>query len=285
MASSSGNDLGKHPVSVDDDSDVDDLDDVLEDFTRNPPAKPAPQNTKAAAAMGPSPPPPPAASSRPPDDQGVDFAEEFARQMEAMLRELNTDQQNPSRTTDDPTPDEQMRSAWEDLLIKSMDGVVPEMPDSGKAAAGGSEDAFQSRLQEAVERLHRNDTEQQAVPQADDDDLSAFLTSGDDDSLQNLLEGMMGQLMSKEVLYEPLKELNDKFPSYLTSNRDKLSASDLARYEAQHACASQIIAIVDLMSKMQEHGAPPAEIMGELPPGLDVGPDGAPKLPDDCVIG
>ena len=148
--------------------------DVLEDFTRNPPAKPAPQNTKAAAAMGPSPPPPPAASSRPPDDQGVDFAEEFARQMEAMLRELNTDQQNPSRTTDgpsmsgvnagaDPTPDDLMRSAWEDLLIKSMDGAMPEMPDSGKAAAGGSEDAFQSRLQEAVERLHRNDTEQQVA--------------------------------------------------------------------------------------------------------------------------
>jgi peroxin-19 len=38
-------------------------------------------------------------------------------------------------------------------------------------------------------------------------------------------------------------------------------------------------------SQMQEHGAPPAEIMGELPPGLDVGPDGAPQLPDGCLIG
>ena len=38
-------------------------------------------------------------------------------------------------------------------------------------------------------------------------------------------------------------------------------------------------------SQMQEHGAPPAEIMGELPPELDLGPDGAPKLPDECVIG
>jgi hypothetical protein len=44
--------------------------------------------------------------------------------------------------------------------------------------------------------------------------LSAILGSlgdlGDDDSIQNLLEGMMGQLMGKDVLYEPLKELNDK---------------------------------------------------------------------------
>lgn len=113
---------------------------------------------------------------------------------------------------------------------------------------------------------------------------------------------MMGQLMGRDVLYEPLKELNDKFPSYLSSNADKLSASDLARYQAQHECASKIITvfedpefrdddpkmteeIVGLMGKMQEHGAPPAEIMGELPPGLDLGSDGAPKLPDDCVVG
>jgi peroxin-19 len=40
--------------------------------------------------------------------------------------------------------------------------------------------------------------------------LAALLESGDDGELQKLLEGMMGQLMSKEVLYEPLKELSDK---------------------------------------------------------------------------
>jgi peroxin-19 len=46
------------------------------------------------------------------------------------------------------------------------------------------------------------------------------MDSGDDASLQNLLEGMMGQLMSKEVLYEPLKELNDKVGSYLSAVPD-----------------------------------------------------------------
>jgi peroxin-19 len=37
-----------------------------------------------------------------------------------------------------------------------------------------------------------------------------LLDSGDDTELQKVLENMMGQLMSKDVLYEPLKELNDK---------------------------------------------------------------------------
>lgn len=44
--------------------------------------------------------------------------------------------------------------------------------------------------------------------------MAALLEPGDDGELQKLLEGMMGQLMSKEVLYEPLKELNDKVGSF-----------------------------------------------------------------------
>lgn len=37
-------------------------------------------------------------------------------------------------------------------------------------------------------------------------------------------------------------------------------------------------------SQMNECGAPPKEIMGELPPGMDLGADGVPKLPEDCCI-
>lgn len=36
--------------------------------------------------------------------------------------------------------------------------------------------------------------------------------------------------------------------------------------------------------QMQSYGSPPAEIMGPMPPGLSLGADGAPKLPDDCII-
>lgn len=31
-------------------------------------------------------------------------------------------------------------------------------------------------------------------------------------------------------------------------------------------------------------GSPPAEIMGDMPPGMEMGPDGMPKLPDSCTI-
>ncbi|KAJ2968846.1 hypothetical protein NUW54_g13102 [Trametes sanguinea] len=97
---------------------------------------------------------------------------------------------------------------------------------------------------------------------------------------------MMSQLMSKEVLYEPLKELHDKFPSYLEDNASKLSGEDKKRYVAQSKIVAEIVAtfedpsysdedpqkglkVVELMQEMQEHGSPPAEIMGPLPPGAE----------------
>lgn len=37
----------------------------------------------------------------------------------------------------------------------------------------------------------------------------------DEEGLQGLLETMMSQLMSKEVLYEPLKEMHEKVRKYV----------------------------------------------------------------------
>lgn len=46
--------------------------------------------------------------------------------------------------------------------------------------------------------------------------LIAQLGSGEaDEEFSGILEGMMGSLMSKEILYEPLKELHDKVSTRL----------------------------------------------------------------------
>jgi len=126
--------------------------------------------------------------------------------------------------------------------------------------------------------------------------------SGEDsEELQNILETMMRQLMSKEILYEPLKELHEKFPVYLNENSSSLSADDKERYGKQMVCVTKIVdmfdapsyrdddqeqgaRIVTLMNEMQSYGSPPSEIMGPLPAGLDFGADGQPNLPEGCVI-
>ncbi|KAG6332860.1 hypothetical protein ID866_6230 [Astraeus odoratus] len=118
--------------------------------------------------------------------------------------------------------------------------------------------------------------------------------------LQGALEAMMGQLMSKDLLYDPLKELDEKFPPYLDSHPE-LSALERERYLKQISCIKRLLKVfdepnynendkktgdlvVEIMTELQTHGSPPDEIMGPLPPGLTKGEDGLPELPEGCVV-
>lgn len=47
------------------------------------------------------------------------------------------------------------------------------------------------------------------------------------------MHGMMQSLLSAEVLLPSLKELLEKYPSYLDENKDKISSTDMNRYQKQ----------------------------------------------------
>ncbi|KAI0055701.1 Pex19-domain-containing protein [Artomyces pyxidatus] len=300
------------------DEDVEDLDDVLEEFNA-PPKQPAPAPTPSPAK--PTSPPTTSAAPEPADADDLlsgDFAAEFARQMESVLRELGgplAPEPAPAATGKDADAarDEAFRAAWEAMLVDEMDGLTDlsgvgkEKEKGATAGAEEPEDAFQRSVRQAMERLKVSEETLQADaaagPGADFEQLLAQLGEGaeEDDALQGILEGMMGQLMGKDVLYEPLKELHDKFPGYLAEHEATLSVEDRTRYKAQQDCVTKIIAIfedpsysdadtvkgaqvVALVSDMQAHGTPPPEIMGPMPPGFELGSDGLPKMPDGCVI-
>ncbi|KAG0334125.1 hypothetical protein BG004_000544, partial [Podila humilis] len=116
-------------------------------------------------------------------------------------------------------------------------------------------------------------------------------------NFQNVLEGMMEQLMSKDILYEPMLDLQQKYPQWLQDNKGKISESEYARYEKQYGYVKDIVAffdkpgfdeksnaqsksVIELMQNMQDCGQPPADILDELAPGLEMGADGVPKMPD-----
>jgi len=111
--------------------------------------------------------------------------------------------------------------------------------------------------------------------------------------MQEFMEGMMEKLVSKDVLYDPIKEMRDQYPPWLEANRDKLPKEELAKYEKQLDFIHQICQtyekepnntskLVGLIQAMQETGQPPAEIMKGIAPELD----SAPFLQDDknCSI-
>jgi len=112
-----------------------------------------------------------------------------------------------------------------------------------------------------------------------------------------MIEEMLGAIMSKDVLYDPMKELSTQYPAYLSSHPE-LPDNERKRCEAQLRVSTQILAIFDqpgytdanaeaqaevfkLMNEMQSYGSPPTEVMGELPEGMT--PEGLGKG-EGCII-
>ncbi|KAG1894708.1 Pex19 protein [Suillus fuscotomentosus] len=236
--------------------------------------------------------------------------------MEALWRGFAQQGATEGITHEDETAEQRekrehtLAAAWEAMLIEEMDGATDPSLTQGAPIAPktGEKDDFQSRIRNTMNKLKESESglkssdPSSSAPSADS--LEALLSQfGDEDEeeMQGVLEAMMGQLMGKDVLYEPLKELSDKFPDYLKANAATLTADDKSRYGAQIICMKQLLEIfeskdyaddddktrleiVDLMGELQKHGSPPEEIMGPLPPGLSMGADGMPNMPDNCVI-
>ncbi|KAH9327586.1 hypothetical protein KI387_007764, partial [Taxus chinensis] len=103
--------------------------------------------------------------------------------------------------------------------------------------------------------------------------------------MQSMVATMMHQLLSKEILHEPMKEIGERYPKWLEAKKATLSNEDHERYSHQYELIKQLCQvyetqadnfekIVELMQKMQDCGQPPSEIVQELAPGLDLGSEG-----------
>ncbi len=115
--------------------------------------------------------------------------------------------------------------------------------------------SFQDTIRRTMERMQNSGDQATAAAAAEgtDDFLAELLKQmgsgagldgsgeGGEEEFSQMLMGMMEQLTNKEILYEPMKELHDKFPEWLDKNRDKTSAEDLARYETQRALVKDIV--------------------------------------------
>lgn len=116
-----------------------------------------------------------------------------------------------------------------------------------------------------------------------------FEELGGSNDMQSMVDTMMHQLLSKEILHEPMKEIGERYPKWLEAKRDSISTKDFKRYSDQYELIKQLCKvydtepdnfekIVELMQKMQECGQPPSDIVQELAPGLDLGGEGGQAL-------
>ncbi|KAF5460202.1 hypothetical protein F2P56_020086 [Juglans regia] len=99
--------------------------------------------------------------------------------------------------------------------------------------------------------------------------------------MESIVETMMQQLLSKEILQEPMKEIGERYPKWLEDHKASLNAEEYERYSRQYKLIkdlnelyendpSNFNRVVELMQKMQECGQPPNDIVQELAPDFDL---------------
>jgi peroxin-19 len=83
----------------------------------------------------------------------------------------------------------------------------------------------------------------QSVAQAAEQPAAAAAAAGaggDGEEDGAMMEAFLKDVLSKDVLYEPFRDMRNMYPSWLAANRDKLPADEYARFEKQSALLVQI---------------------------------------------
>ncbi|WEW55205.1 Peroxisome chaperone and import receptor [Emydomyces testavorans] len=180
-------------------------------------------------------------------------------------------------------------------LMKLMMGedITAADTEAGKDKSGKPEEGFQETIRKTMERMQESgDKATAAVNDSAEEDvlvqmLKAMEAAGmggdgqdDDENIEKMLMGMMENLSNKEILYEPVKELDEKFGPWLKENKGKLAKEEYERYEKQAGLMADVrkkfdepgytddnpehrAYIWEKMQEMQSTGSPPKELVSE----------------------
>ncbi|KAJ2081483.1 Peroxisome chaperone and import receptor [Coemansia sp. RSA 988] len=296
------------------------LDNAFEEFTA-PTQNPKPETATAPVPQVPSPTAPTASNSTQNTDntqntgsssakQVSGFEEEFIRQLTQGMNDMLKDA--PSGEDSD---DVEMRKMLDQMLNNmgsfqaDLDPEQRNQPDKTTTTEQSTANAprkpqepqsFQDKINATMAKL--KDSATQADAESSNFDNSSALP--DDElmrQLDSLADDVVGQLMSKDLLQQPLQQLNDAYPAYLEKNKATLPEKDFQRYQQQHAHVKEILAlfaktegdslgnepqIIELMQKMQDCGQPPNELLKLLAPDMELDEGGDVKVPEvpNCTI-
>ncbi|ESW27652.1 hypothetical protein PHAVU_003G220600 [Phaseolus vulgaris] len=200
-------------------------------------------------------------------------------------------------------------------LPSGVQGLGMGLPDLRTKKKGKQKASKDIHVAEALNKLREQTKEavkgleSMTPPAADDlgkdalmeDWVKQFEQLAGSQDMESIVETMMQQLLSKEILHEPMKEISEKYPKWLEEHKSSLSKEEYERYAHQYELirnlndvyesdAGNFTKIVELMQKMQECGQPPNEIVQELAPDFDLASLGqlSPEMleaqPNCCIM-
>lgn len=246
------------------------------------------------------------------DDKDIDFSKDLESNFKELLEEIQVT---------DPELKDNLANFLNELNGKGDLSKYSDLLNGGVGTNGGgetdtgattdnknSESAstptpdFKNVISETMSRIKTSGdkVDKQIKEEQPDELLSQLLNSLDlgdlnlsengenGGDLSNILNDMLLQLSSKKVLYEPLNDLNSKFPTWIENN---LNDSNIESYQKQYKVVNSIINkfnddnyddsntedkkfITEKLDELQELGMPPKELMNDdlsLLPGFNGG--------------
>ncbi|KAL6985186.1 hypothetical protein U1Q18_018563 [Sarracenia purpurea var. burkii] len=193
--------------------------------------------------------------------------------------------------------DAEVKNQESSSIPNEVQGLGMGLPDLRSKKKGKQKVLKDSHVSEALDKLREQTKEAVkglesmtgSKPGADDFDKDAMMEdwakqfeelAGSQD-MESIVETMMQQLLSKEILHDPMKEIAERYPKWLEEHQSKLSKDEYERYSHQYELIKDLTEvyetepgnfnkIVELMQKMQECGQPPNDIVQELAPDFDL---------------
>ena len=148
---------------------------------------------------------------------------EVKAEIDEMMKELGNASNSTKGGNDEKRTKTSSRdSGFQETVRRTLDRIQSSGETASAAAAEGSEEDFLAQMLKSVEGMDLDEGE-------------------GDEGFSKMLMGMMEKLTDKDILYEPMKELSDKFPRWLDENRKKTGPEDMSRYETQQRVVSEIV--------------------------------------------
>ncbi|CCH46136.1 Peroxisomal biogenesis factor 19 [Wickerhamomyces ciferrii] len=207
---------------------------------------------------------------------------EARQQLDALLKDVST-LNGPS----DVKPNEQLQKDSNDKDLKdTISSTLNRLKSSG------------AKVDESIKSEEPDQFLNDLFNQLNLDGEGNPGEDGDFD-ITKLLGDMLEQLASKEILYDPLKDLSSKYPKWIEENKNKITKEKLERYTKQSDIVKSIVDKFDeesysdsskphkefistKLEEMQNSGNPPEDLVGDFNktglPGLNFGND---DLPDN----
>ncbi|KAL8674260.1 MAG: hypothetical protein Q9168_001327 [Polycauliona sp. 1 TL-2023] len=283
-----------------DEDDLDDLDDLLDEFS----------SSKITAVKDSSPRVQTPQQNIPPNHESTPGAtDDFTRQLQAQMAALMGEGEE--------TPE--MRGEIQ-AILQELSTAVETGPASNPQSSGidqgtpsaAADESFQDAILRTMQRMQNSGDKAHAEAAAGEDSedilaqmLKEMQNGGDSSAstgepeFSKMLMTMMEQLTNKDILYDPMKELNDKFPTWMSNHKSSTKADDLLRYEKQQRLIKEIVSkfeentysdnnakdreyIVERMQEVGNHyplypdpqpnfgdqmqaaGSPPADLVGDM---------------------